>query len=242
MEKMHATESADAAFHLLRDFGETLGLPWAAHAYLGTGNESSAHGPQSWYDEYYERDLFKTDPTLLYASKIKAPFSWQDDAFTSCMLPQDAAFMGAAASHSINCGFSIPLIGLGNQPALLSFASPDPRRFSSRDIQILQNTAIQFQMRLRILHRGNTGPRATEAVKPALTKREIECLTLLAMSLTRQQAAVELDISESTVRHHMKNTYVKLGVTTAAGAVYRAWQLGLIDNNLSTRCIRRISG
>lgn len=62
-----------------------------------------------------------------------------------------------------------------------------------------------------------------------LTPREIDVLRLLAGGCTYSQAADRLGISPHTVVTHIKNAYRKLEVHTAAAAVMRAAQLGLLE-------------
>ena len=61
-----------------------------------------------------------------------------------------------------------------------------------------------------------------------LTPRELEVLRLLASGCSYWQAAMRLGISPHTVVSHVKNAYRKLDVHTAASAVMRAVELGLL--------------
>ena len=56
---------------------------------------------------------------------------------------------------------------------------------------------------------------------PELSAREEEVLTLLARCLPNAEIGGELNVSENTVRFHLKNIYEKLGVTNRTEAV--AW-------------------
>lgn len=64
-----------------------------------------------------------------------------------------------------------------------------------------------------------------------LTRRELEVLRLLASGCSYCQAARRLGISPHTVVTHVKNAYRKLEVHTAASAVMRAMQLGLLETS-----------
>ena len=59
-----------------------------------------------------------------------------------------------------------------------------------------------------------------------LTRRELEVIKLLASGCTYSQIADRLGISAHTVACHIKNTYRKLDVHTAAAAVFRVVSLG----------------
>jgi NarL family two-component system response regulator YdfI len=62
----------------------------------------------------------------------------------------------------------------------------------------------------------------------ALTAREIEVLQLLPQGLTNRQIALDLEISEHTVKFHISSIYGKLGAANRAEAVRLGLRLGLI--------------
>jgi DNA-binding NarL/FixJ family response regulator len=67
-------------------------------------------------------------------------------------------------------------------------------------------------------------PRPVEA----LTPRESEVLQLLAEGLTNRAIALELEISEHTVKFHVNAILGKLGAQSRTEAVVRAVQAGLV--------------
>jgi DNA-binding CsgD family transcriptional regulator len=69
------------------------------------------------------------------------------------------------------------------------------------------------------------------ALRPitTLTPREVSVVRLLGSGFSYEQVAAELGISPHTVVTHIKNLYRKLEVHTAAAAVMRAVQLGLLE-------------
>jgi DNA-binding NarL/FixJ family response regulator len=56
-------------------------------------------------------------------------------------------------------------------------------------------------------------------VRGPLTERELEVLGLLARGLANKQIALELAISEHTVKFHVSSIYTKLNVTNRTEAV-----------------------
>ena len=52
-----------------------------------------------------------------------------------------------------------------------------------------------------------------------LTRRELEVLASLAAGRTNKQIAIEQDVSPNTVKFHVKNLFLKLGVTNRSQAV-----------------------
>jgi DNA-binding NarL/FixJ family response regulator len=67
------------------------------------------------------------------------------------------------------------------------------------------------------------------AVRPTLTKRELEVLTLAADGLTNRQIGRRLGISENTVKNHIRNVLEKLHLHTRMEAVLYAVREELID-------------
>jgi DNA-binding CsgD family transcriptional regulator len=62
-----------------------------------------------------------------------------------------------------------------------------------------------------------------------LTSREREVLLLLSRGYTYTEVGAKLGISVHTVASHIKKSYRKLGVHSAAAAVTRAAELHLLD-------------
>jgi NarL family two-component system response regulator YdfI len=69
---------------------------------------------------------------------------------------------------------------------------------------------------------------ANEAYVDELTEREMEVLDLLAEGLANKQIALELGISEHTVKFHVSSVYGKIGATNRTEAVRIGARLGLI--------------
>ena len=71
-------------------------------------------------------------------------------------------------------------------------------------------------------------PNEADELIERLTPRETEILEQLAQGLANKQIALELGISEHTVKFHVSSIYAKLGVTNRMEAVRTGLQLGLI--------------
>jgi len=78
-------------------------------------------------------------------------------------------------------------------------------------------------------HIKNTQPTATDDRKPQLTQRELEVLNLLVDGRKDREISKLLNISEHTVRSHIKNLFRKLGVSSRSQAVAKAIQGDLIS-------------
>lgn len=68
----------------------------------------------------------------------------------------------------------------------------------------------------------------TDELVEELTTRELDVLQYLAQGFPNKQIALQLNISEHTVKFHSSAIYAKLGVTNRTEAVRRGARLGLI--------------
>lgn len=71
-------------------------------------------------------------------------------------------------------------------------------------------------------------PRPTEPSVELLTPRERDVLQLAADGLSTPSIAERLSLSRATVRTHFGHIYIKLAVSSRAGAVAKGMRLGLI--------------
>ena len=63
----------------------------------------------------------------------------------------------------------------------------------------------------------------------ARSAREVDCMQCVARGKTNWEVSRILDISENTVRFHLKNVFRKLDATSRSSAVMRAIQAGVIE-------------
>jgi DNA-binding NarL/FixJ family response regulator len=92
---------------------------------------------------------------------------------------------------------------------------------------IYQGMIVAPRARLDSLWIENPAGEAGELIEQ-LTPRETEILEQLAQGLANKQIALDLDISEHTVKFHVSSIYAKLGATNRMEAVRMGLQLGLI--------------
>jgi two-component system response regulator DevR len=101
--------------------------------------------------------------------------------------------------------------------------------------------AVELARIIRAVHAGRSAfdPRTAEVAARSLTgqpappaellsERELEVVRRVAGGATNLQVARELYISESTVKHHLRNAMRKLGTRDRTELVYRASAKGLL--------------
>ncbi|MFD4506128.1 response regulator [Streptomyces sp. NPDC058457] len=88
------------------------------------------------------------------------------------------------------------------------------------------------QITRRLVERYAAGAGRTAEAVPAdlaaLTPREREVLTLMGRGLSNTELAVELTLSEATVKSHVARIFAKLGLRDRAQAVVLAYETGLV--------------
>lgn len=93
-------------------------------------------------------------------------------------------------------------------------------------------TLVQPALTERLVRSLSALPEAEESLPAAqpLTPRETEILRLLSAGYTNRQIASALHLAEGTVKNHVSNLMLKLGVTDRTRAVLRALHLGLLTD------------
>lgn len=93
-------------------------------------------------------------------------------------------------------------------------------------------TLLQPEVLARVLSQvsADAGPAKRPATTdgPALTEREIEVLRAVAAGHTNKAIALQLGITERTVKAHLSHVYDKFGVDSRAAAIAVAAERGLI--------------
>ena len=90
-------------------------------------------------------------------------------------------------------------------------------------------TLLQPEIMARVLSRSNMPATESKSSEPVnLTDRELEVLKAVAHGERSKEIAVQLGISERTVKAHLASIYNKLGVDSRAAAIAVAAQKGLL--------------
>jgi two-component system nitrate/nitrite response regulator NarL len=106
-----------------------------------------------------------------------------------------------------------------------------PRDSSPRALVLALHTLMQGLIVVAppLLPRLNTSRSAPNEPVEALTNREREVLALLAQGCTNKAIALQLNITEHTVKFHVNAIMSKLGAQSRTDAVIRATRAGLIS-------------
>lgn len=198
------------------------------HSVHSTGRQYAAltYKPE-WVERYLAQDYARIDPVVQGCYRSFSPIDWRLLDWTSRSV---RAFQNEAGEMGIGRqGMSVPIRGPNGQFALFtvndSRKEGDWGRFCERmGSDLLLISHFVNQQALLIEAGGETRLPPTQALSP----RETDVLTYLALGYSRAQAADHLRISEHTVRVYIESARVKLTAHNTTHAVARALILGLL--------------
>ncbi|EEX08595.1 autoinducer-binding transcriptional regulator LuxR [Ruegeria lacuscaerulensis ITI-1157] len=179
----------------------------------------------SWAQRYRERNYHRIDPVILGCFQRFHPVDWKSLDWSGKAV---RAFLQDALEHGVgNQGFSIPIRGPNGQFALFtanhSCSDAEWQNFIAkygRDLILIAHyfnrKALEFEQ--------NRRPDSPRALSP----REIDAMTLLALGYSRAQVAHSLSISEHTLRVYIESARAKLGALNTTHAIATALSRGLI--------------
>jgi len=188
--------------------------------------------PEEWQALYRDRELVKTDPTLIYAETHHTPTTWKEMVLSRFNDKSTRQYLRKAKKYDLNSGISFPLRGNVGSTAVLSLVSKkkDPLP------QELINTALTFGVLfanyvhdavLRIFDED-----LLPIKKKRISLRERECLLWVAEGKTTWEIAKILKIANRTVVYHLENIISKLEVKNRQQAVARGMMMSYISHRL----------
>ena len=208
----------------LRDYFQVDHLVYHWVSGAGTQYGCGTYSPE-WVARYIERDYIRTDPVVLGCYQRFHPVDWKMLDWSS---KAAQAFQAEALAHGVgNQGFSVPIRGPSGQFALFTVSHHCDDATWERRIEAARRELILVGHYFNEKALEFEPDRAPEAAR-ALSPREVDAMTFLAMGYSRAQVANTLSISEHTLRVYIESARFKLGAANTTHAVARALQHGLI--------------
>ncbi|SMB24199.1 Transcriptional activator protein EsaR [Serratia proteamaculans] len=217
----------------------SLGSPAYAYTVVRKKNPSDvliiSSYPDEWVDLYRVNNFQLTDPVILTAFKRTSPFTWDENITLMSDLKFTKIFSLSKRYNIVN-GFTFVLHDHMNNLALLSViidnnkqGALEERLSSERGTMQMLLIDINEQMyRLAGSVSSSRQRHHADEDKPIFTPRENEVLYWASMGKTYGEIATIASISLSTVKFHMGNIVVKLGVSNARQAIRLGVELELI--------------
>lgn len=231
LENIKNQESITQIIRLIQDSGDYKNVAYFMSPNAPTSNKMPffhSTYPKKWIERYLRMEYGDIDPILSYSirndPKNKARhYFWED---IEGLNDQQIDFFKDSVSYDIGKrGVTFPVSVLQNATAIFSLTSDlesdDWRDKITKEREILEKIAHELHVKaiLEVY---------SSEEMPNLSRREIECLNLIAKGKESPAIAIELGISEHTVRDYLKSIRKKLGCKTLAQAVFKATKMRII--------------
>lgn len=182
--------------------------------------------PEKWVATYFENDFLAIDPVVGVARWGLLPVDWSTLGRRSSQVNR---LFDEACAHGVGPnGLTVPVRGANGERSLFSVASTRSKRdWATLCVSNLHDLHIlSYYLHEKVL--ALSGLCRPAAIRD-LSRRERQCLQLLASGKIYKQIAAILGISESAVRLYMRSARRKLSATTSHHAVAKASYLELVD-------------
>ncbi len=181
--------------------------------------------PDKWTEIYVDKRYFDIDPVIDVVRWGFFPVDWSSLDRRSAQVYR--LFMEARSYDIGPHGLTIPIRGSKGERSLFSVTSNLPKRDWSR---LRASSIHELQILSHYLHEAMLSASGLREVgrHRNLSRRESQCLQLLATGRISKQIAADLGISENAVKLYLRSARQKLGASTSHHAVAKASFLELI--------------
>jgi LuxR family quorum-sensing system transcriptional regulator CciR len=155
--------------------------------------------PESWVREIAERGYGADDPVHRASRRTNAGFGWTDLGRLIAIEPLHRTILERSRYHGLGGGFTIPANVPGEPAASCSFAIRKGRELPRSSLRFAELIGIRALYTARRL----TG-RTRRVKRPRLSRREVECVKLVALGKSDWEIARILGLSVHTARQYVK--------------------------------------
>jgi len=180
--------------------------------------------PDEWLNYYGKEGYIHFDPIAHRAFKGGESFTWDDCIANSQLTKGQKMLMHQARDFGLNQGYNTVANTRDYSAATCCFYNRDSKDFFSTmrfNRPLMDSVGHAAQNKL-----GRLVEESFEV--PALTSREVQCLTEAARGATNEVIGNLFNISKNTVNSHIQSACKTLGVRTKIQAVSLAIQLKII--------------
>jgi LuxR family quorum-sensing system transcriptional regulator CciR len=213
---------------VLEDAARELGFAHVAllhHAALWSDDPSLMridNYPRGWVAELAVRARLAGDPVHLASGRTHLGFRWDR---LEALVPLTSAhreILGLGRRHGLGCGFTVPANIPGEPAGSCSFAVRGGRDLPGRYLLSAELIGARaFGAARRLLGAGAFRP-------PRLSRREVQCVRLVALGKTDWEIGRILGIGEATARHYVKRARSAYGVATRTQLAVHALRDGWV--------------
>lgn len=227
IEQLDATNALEGLNSVIFSLRDAYAIDHMIYHWVDSAGDQYGCGTYDdvWVERYLTQDYLRTDPVIVGCFQRFHPVDWKRLDWSG---KAARTFLVDALQHGVgNQGYSIPIRGPKGQFALFtanhSCDDETWARFTEENSRSLILMAHYFNRKALEFEPGRQ-PEQSRALSP----REVDSMTLLAMGYSRAQVAETLSISEHTLRVYIESARFKLGALNTTHAVARAMSRGLI--------------
>ena len=227
LEELEQADSLDGIQTAQNALREYFAVDYMVYHWVDSAGDQYGYGnyPLEWAARYQEKNYQRIDPVVIGCFQRFHPVDWKRLDWST---KAARAFQAEAMSYGIgNQGFSVPIRGPNGQFALFTVCHTcddatwaEFTEKNQRELiligHLFNKKALEFET--------DRNPEQSQALSP----REVDAMTLLAIGYSRAQVADTLSISEHTLRVYIESARFKLGAINTTHAVARALSRGLI--------------
>ena len=180
--------------------------------------------PDAWGRELQGLAADIGDPVHLASRRSNTGFGWCELRRLVRLERGHKAILARSRHHGLGGGFTVPANVPGEPPASCSFAVRVGRELPVARLDCAERVGAEALRAARRLRPCSAGP-----LRPRLSRRELQCLRLVAMGKTDWEIGIILGISVETVHQYVKRARAAYGVVSRTQLVV----LGLRDDWLS---------
>lgn len=172
--------------------------------------------PAGWEEELLARGFASDDPVHLASGRTNAGFAWDELGDLIPLSARHRAILVQSASFGIGPGYTVPANIPGEPAGSCSFAVRTGRTLPGKRLLCAEQIgAHAFRAARRLHDYPALGARAP------LSRRQIQCLGLVAAGKTDWEIARILGLSAETVHHYVKAARAACDVVSRTQLVVR---------------------
>lgn len=227
LEDLERASSLDHLQATLEDLRDHYRVDHIVYHWVNSSGDQYGCGTYEpvWAQRYQENDYLRIDPVVQGCFQRFHPVDWNELDWSGRAAK---AFRKDAMAYGVgNQGFSVPIRGPNGQFALFTLNHNCDDDLWARFTEVHRSGLIlmAYYCNQKALE---FEPGRSPAPAQALSPREVDALTLIALGQSRAQVADALSISEHTLRVYIESARFKLGALNTTHAVARAISRGLI--------------
>lgn len=181
-----------------------------------------------WIETALGRGYYRDDPVHAASARTAVGFLWSDVPNLIQLTARQKKILQTARKYGLSGGFTVPVHVPGEYRGTCSFGAASLDRLCEDALpsaQLVSSFAFEAARRIMRARHKRTG---TGDI-PALTGRQLDCITLVATGKTDWEIGRILGISQATAHEHVENARQRYGVAKRSQLVVRA----LFDGQIS---------